>query len=1590
MTHCNRQFTQENLSCPVSFQESQIDVKSEIREALQSPPQGGCRELATVLTCAQVLRKLLNDDNTCEETVKIAQDRVKLFLLHGALLRKLPLKYRAHSIKGTLLNEFCEENDGKVFPFDEIHTGLWQILKLMQLALEDAHRDESVEIPLDMSSVADLVDGRLVHVLSFRLAKQRSKESDELGLPEDVIGEAECAWRKVVSLANGSRHSNLLESQFFPMFDGIATGLHHVEEGNSDHDACLQLRKLLEVDSVLVNEYAGDIRSRINAMAGDEAVNEIFNSGKEFDERYHWHALKPLTDDFERTKQQFKDKPPTDPRERNRYYKDKMKHVRYHRLYGNSLVGGVDNAKIITVTEDGSRKKRGKNKDLKMGKRKKQIIEENERRIEGQLKEKDEKKWQHFQKEIVRNLKKENHDTVLQSVDKYLADCKYPHLRLHALMEKAKTCMAAWQHTRTLDPESNDMKYPVLLMESVQKIAYGYQDLLTVEDKKTLSGFMQKLGFSDIASMFYDRAEGRESKTKELCVHTSSVRFQLEHMGHLLKRYERTDSDPRVDHFIPDTWQRELLNAVDKNESAIVVAPTSSGKTYASYYCMEKVLRQDNDGVVVYVSPTKALVNQVVATVYARFHRKQLPEGRAVYGVFTRDYRFNTLNSQILVTVPQCLEILFLSPRRQDWTKNVRYVIFDEVHCLGQEIGAEVWEHLLLLIRCPFLALSATIGNPDDLMQWLQAAQDFREQQDKRESVKLRTSYKIRLVTCPERYSDLEKSIYLPSPSNGGFSSESGEYEGTYDLKGMEEFVRLHPCAQLGFKQLRENSLPGDMVLTPQETLQLFDVMVQQWPEKESLQELVPEKYFLRTEFIQKDHVRRYEGEVKVEFKSWADEGQVEKVKSVIRSLNNECIQKQFSTEEEWNKQEMPSSGRDFIRNNFTKLVDQLRAQNKLPALVFSFDRQLCEVLAEDLTVELEERELDLKARAGLRRAKCLEKKQAKAEKRAKRGRDSAEKRKGKSGHTEEQDETDFSVLNRPPRDLHETELADKHGIIHEDLNKIMSRIQKHAEKSQGEADKKNSKRLMNEGEDENEKNLDNPLPECTLGFTHGIGNEELNKIMSRIWFMHSRDPFKRGLKRGISYHHAGLNNKMRSVVEMLFRERYLQVVTATGTLALGMHMPCKTVVFAGDSPFLNSLQYRQMSGRAGRRGFDPVGNVVFFGLPYRKVQRLITANVPNLVGNFPINVSLVLRLLLMTSKGDDPQDALTKALTLLSHPFICRKHPEMESQIKKHFLFSVELLTRLGLVKVENGAPQEMAGLAAHLHYHEPSNYILVSFLRRGLFHKFCEPGTNDEFSQDVMRKMVLVISHLIGRRFVHPSLKRRISKCSASKVILEPLPKDFAEALSDYNRQVTNIFSQYLATVAKDLEKESGEEIKLPLSGIEFPGKVSIAEEDLDKYHALKILANTSIPYSACSSFAALSGNTDEQLHSSKSASAETQESEDDEEEPIEHLLKIVRQDVYTDVNVVPTLSVRGSRRLNAYALDFFKHGSSKVIERDNGIKSGEVFTALKDFYLTIKSISTSLEEMGPESDNVVRAFKQLAREYGEKFNKRFNSDI
>ena len=60
------------------------------------------------------------------------------------------------------------------------------------------------------------------------------------------------------------------------------------------------------------------------------------------------------------------DKPPDDRYKRERYFKMKQRYSSFLRFYGGSLVGGIDKAKIITVTETEAKEKTGKNKQGKM------------------------------------------------------------------------------------------------------------------------------------------------------------------------------------------------------------------------------------------------------------------------------------------------------------------------------------------------------------------------------------------------------------------------------------------------------------------------------------------------------------------------------------------------------------------------------------------------------------------------------------------------------------------------------------------------------------------------------------------------------------------------------------------------------------------------------------------------------------------------------------------------------------------------------------------------------------------------------------------------------------------------------------------------------------------------------------------------------------------------------------------------------------------------------------------------------------------------------------------------------------------------
>ncbi|KAJ2968269.1 hypothetical protein NQ176_g9265 [Zarea fungicola] len=59
--------------------------------------------------------------------------------------------------------------------------------------------------------------------------------------------------------------------------------------------------------------------------------------------------------------------------------------------------------------------------------------------------------------------------------------------------------------------------------------------------------------------------------------------FQLGHCGPFLERSFDPAPDPRVPNFVPDAWQRKVLDAIDSDKSLFVVAPTSAGKTFISF-----------------------------------------------------------------------------------------------------------------------------------------------------------------------------------------------------------------------------------------------------------------------------------------------------------------------------------------------------------------------------------------------------------------------------------------------------------------------------------------------------------------------------------------------------------------------------------------------------------------------------------------------------------------------------------------------------------------------------------------------------------------------------------------------------------------------------------------------------------------------------------------------------------------------------------------------------------------------------------------------------------------------------------------------
>lgn len=184
-------------------------------------------------------------------------------------------------------------------------------------------------------------------------------------------------------------------------------------------------------------------------------------------------------------------------------------------------------------------------------------------------------------------------------------------------------------------------------------------------------------------------------------------------------------------------------------------------------------------------------------------------------------------------------------------------------------------------------------------------------------------------------------------------------------------------------------------------------------------------------------------------------------------------------------------------------------------------------------------------------------------------------------------------------------------------------------------------------------------LKDCQgLGFSLLTMEERklLNKLIqekthgNEYLFKHNHLGF---LYQGLAVHHAGLLPSWKALIEDLFSKGLIKAVFATETLAAGINMPAKTTVISnlskrGDIGHknLSSNQFLQMSGRAGRRGMDKVGNVVIKETTDHTpafAAKLATSQPDPLVSQFTPNYSMALNLL-QNHSMDQIKDLLNKS----------------------------------------------------------------------------------------------------------------------------------------------------------------------------------------------------------------------------------------------------------------------------------------------------------------------------------------------------------
>ncbi|CAN9262943.1 unnamed protein product [Alternaria alternata] len=174
-----------------------------------------------------------------------------------------------------------------------------------------------------------------------------------------------------------------------------------------------------------------------------------------------------------------------------------------------------------------------------------------------------------------------------------------------------------------------------------------------------------------------------------------------------ISEHKAPDEPARTWPFTLDPFQQVSIASIQRNESVLVSAHTSAGKTVVAEYAIAQCLK--NNQRVIYTSPIKALSNQKYREFMAEF---------GDVGLMTGDVTINPTATCLVMTTEILRSMLY---RGSEIMREVAWVVFDEVHYLRDKSRGVVWEETIILLpdKVRYVFLSATIPNAMQFAEWI-------------------------------------------------------------------------------------------------------------------------------------------------------------------------------------------------------------------------------------------------------------------------------------------------------------------------------------------------------------------------------------------------------------------------------------------------------------------------------------------------------------------------------------------------------------------------------------------------------------------------------------------------------------------------------------------------------------------------------------------------------------------------------------------------------------------------------------------------------------------------------------------------------